>query len=240
MTVAVNAVAFSPDGTKIATASEDKTVRLWNVPRAVPDDPLWLAAYVRTVSQWSEDADHSLHRLSGEEAVANWREVLKSPAWLDDRTASLEQSRHALHAYEADRQEAARNWFAAAFHLRWLCEQEPKNADWWKRLGISNAEAGHWAESHRAYEAVCGLLPDDAGLRYAAGLAALAGNDRPALRRDLAALLALAQQSSRPDDWNLAAWLAALSGQDGNGVAHERGGPGVGGAILANRRTESV
>ena len=207
----VNAVAFSPDGTKLATASDDKTVRLWDVPRAVPDDPVWLAAYVRTGSQWSENADRSLHRLSAEEAASDWREVLKSPAWFDDRRTSLERSRHALHAYEADRREAARDWFAAAFHLRWLCEQEPKNAVCWKRLGSASAEDGRWAESHRAYRVACGLLPDATELRYAAGLAALAGKDRPALRRDLAELLAFAENSSRPDDWNLAAWLAALS-----------------------------
>ena len=207
----VNAVAFSPDGTKLATASYDKTVRLWDVPRAVPDDPVWLAAYVRTGSQWSEGADRSLHRPSAEEAASDWREVLQSPAWLDDRTASLEQSRHALHASEAERQEIAKNWFAAAFHLRWLCEQEPKNAVCWKRLGSASAEEGHWAESHRAYRIACGLLPDAAELRYAAGLAALAGKDRPALRRDLADLLAFAENSSRPNDWDLAAWLAALS-----------------------------
>ena len=221
----VNAVAFSPDGTRLATASEDKTARLWDVPRAVPDDPLWLAAYVGTASQWSAGADRSLHRLSGEELLANWREVHRSPAWFDDRRTSLEQSRYALHVHEADRREAARNWFAAAFHLRWLCEQEPKNAAWWKRLGISSAEAGHWAESHRAYEAVCGLLPDDAGLRYAAGLATLAGNDRPALRRDLAALLALAQQSSRPDDWNAGRVAGGALGREGDRKAEV---PGLG------------
>jgi hypothetical protein len=129
----VGAVIFSRDGTKVVTTS-GSTAWLWNVPRAVPDDSLWLAAYVRIVSQWTEDANDSLHRLSVENAVSNWQEVLKSPAWLDYRTASLEQSRHALHAYEADRQEAAGNWFAAAFHLRWLCEQEPKDTEWRRRL----------------------------------------------------------------------------------------------------------
>jgi hypothetical protein len=50
------------------------------------------------------------------------------------RTTILDQSRYALHVYEADRWEAAKNWFAAAFHLRWLCEQDPKNTELQKRL----------------------------------------------------------------------------------------------------------
>ena len=206
----VSAVAFSPDGTKIATATL-AMARLWNVPRAIPDDPRWLAAYVSTVSQWREDADHSLHLLSAEGARSAWRDVLKSPTWLDDRSAFLQRCRRTLHASEADRQEAAKNWFAAAFHLHWLCAHEPKNADCWKRLGSANAEQRHWAESHRAYEVAQGLLPGDPTLGYSAGLAALAGHDLPALRRELADLLTSAEKSSRPGDWFTAAALAAIS-----------------------------
>ncbi len=35
-------------------------------------------------------------------------------------------------------------WFAAAFHLRWLCKQDPKNVDLQNRL--RHAEAG-WAKT---------------------------------------------------------------------------------------------
>ncbi len=130
----VHAVAFSPDGTRVVTGSEDGTARLWNVPRSVPDDRAWVAAYVETVSGLSEDADHLLQPLSNDEAVSSWREVLKSPGWLEQRTASLDRSRYALHITEADEQEAAKNWFAAAFHLRWLAKLEPKNTEWQQRL----------------------------------------------------------------------------------------------------------
>ena len=91
--IRVNSVAFSRDGTKVATASWDGGTWQWIVPRPVPDDPLWIDAYVRTVSQRIEDADHTLHPLSDEGAVSSWREVLKSPAWLDERTKRLEGSR---------------------------------------------------------------------------------------------------------------------------------------------------
>jgi hypothetical protein len=133
-------VAFGPQGTKIATASEDGTAGLWDVPYAVPDDPVWLAAYVETISQLSEDAEHSLHRLTYKEDDANWRDVLmdKSLDLLDYQNTYPDLRMHALHAYEADRQAAAGDWFAAAFHLRWLCEQDPKNPDWQK--GLANAK----------------------------------------------------------------------------------------------------
>jgi WD40 repeat protein len=129
----VTAVAFSPDGRQIATASF-KTAWRWAVPRTVPDDPQWLAAYVKIVSRWSEDADHSLHPYSGADFDLQWREVLKSPAWFDYQRKHFQTSRHALHVYEANRQETIKNWFAAAFHLRWLAKMEPKNIEWQRRL----------------------------------------------------------------------------------------------------------
>lgn len=60
--------------------------------------------------------------------------MLTSPVWLDQRTASLGQSRFALHISEAHQAEAAKGWFAAAFHLRWLAKLEPKNIEWQQRL----------------------------------------------------------------------------------------------------------
>jgi WD40 repeat protein len=131
---AVSAVAFSPDGAKVATASDDSTARLWEVPRSLPDDPLWIDAYVTAVSLWREDANHALQAVSGATAVAQWPEILKTSEWLDYRTKSLDQSRFALHETEADRFEAEKNWFAAAFHLKWLCQKDPANADFQRRL----------------------------------------------------------------------------------------------------------
>ena len=130
----VRSATFSPDGTKIATASLDGTARLWDVTGPVSDDSDWIAAYVKTVSLRVEEDDSSLHVVSVAEFDAAWHEVLKSPERLKKLTEGREMSRRALHIVDADDQETAKNWFAAAFHLRWLAKLEPNNVDWRQRL----------------------------------------------------------------------------------------------------------
>ena len=130
----VSRIVFSRDGTKIATASANKTARVWHVPRSLPDDPAWIAAYALIVSGWKEDTDGTLRPISAEDAVAKWAEIAKSPTWLEYRKATLEASRRALHESEAAHWEAEKNWFAAAFHCRWLAKLEPDNPEWKQRL----------------------------------------------------------------------------------------------------------
>jgi eukaryotic-like serine/threonine-protein kinase len=130
---AVTGVAFSPDGTKIATACWDKTARLWHVPRSLGEDPAWIAAYVQIASGWKEDIDGALHPLPSDAADSNWAEIAKSPTFLEYRNAKLEESRRALHESEAAPEN---NWFAAAFHMRWLSEHDPDAVKWRRRLQL--------------------------------------------------------------------------------------------------------
>jgi WD40 repeat protein len=177
----VVAVAFSPDGTKLATASDDKTARLWTVPRSLPDDQRCVTAYVDVISAWKEYPDSALHRISVAEVDDAWHEVLKSPAWLDYCRQDTAWRARAWHENEADAHESANNWYAAAFHLRCLCQLEPKNTEWQQRLAeakehltgptlgsprflTKDAQAGTWSPDGKKI-AFAHAEPSDNGIR---------------------------------------------------------------------------
>jgi serine/threonine protein kinase len=144
----VNAVAFSPDGTKLATASW-KTAQLWAVPRSLPDDPRWVTAWVDVSSGWKADSDAVLHRITIPEMEEAWQEVLKSPAWLDHLRQDAARRAYVWHEIAARDNEAAKRWFAAAFHLRWLAKLEPKNTEWQQRLAKAQEHLASFAKGAR-------------------------------------------------------------------------------------------
>ena len=133
----VVAVAFSPDGTKLATASDDRTARLWAVSRSMPSDSKWLIANLAATSGWTPDADGTLYRVNERQLTDAWQVVLESPAWLDRRKEDATQHASVYHAIEARDHLEAKRWFAAAFHLRWLAKQEPNNPEWRQRLATA-------------------------------------------------------------------------------------------------------
>jgi hypothetical protein len=141
---AVLSLAFSLDGTKVATVSRDGAFRLWPVPRSLRDDPHEVPAYVDAISGWKADSDGALHRITVARMEDAWREVLKSPGWLDEQRQDSARRAHVWHEIEARDNEAAQRWFAAAFHLRWLCKADPKNVELQNRLRHAEAE---WAKT---------------------------------------------------------------------------------------------
>ena len=135
-------VAFSPDGTKLVTASNDNTARLSPVPRSLPDDPPWVGAYVDAASAWKADGNAVLHPITVAESDEAWRVVLRSPAWLDQKRQDAAHRAYLWHVSEARRNEAAKCWFAAAFHLRWLYRHDPTDIDLRNWLGNAEDEKG--------------------------------------------------------------------------------------------------
>ena len=125
---------FNQNGTQLVTLSEENTVRTLQVPSSLPDDTQWVPAYIEVISGWKADSDTALHRMTFVQNEEAWREVLKSPTWLElQRQESMQRAR-AWHETEARDDEATKRWFAAVFHLRLLCQQEPSNVDFQNRL----------------------------------------------------------------------------------------------------------
>jgi hypothetical protein len=83
---------FSPDGTRIVTASQDKTARVWTIlpPHAGPPPP-WFADFLRYMAQRRLNSDGEMIALSPDEWPAlreKMRGVLPAEAGLT--TAYLE------------------------------------------------------------------------------------------------------------------------------------------------------
>lgn len=133
---AVTHVAFSPDGTKMVTASDDRTARVWYVPRELTFNTIQLEAWCAALTGQRIDEKGDLKGLTLEaqlEARSKLDGIKKSQDYLAE-----EQRRHErFHWIEAEEAEFNKQWFAAAFHLRWAQKQEPGNEELKQRLAAA-------------------------------------------------------------------------------------------------------
>jgi hypothetical protein len=126
----VSAVSYSPDGTRLASASYDGTVKVWDARSGT--ELLTLRGHTAPVTAVSYSPDGTrLASASADTTVKVWD--ARTPALVPnyDPWTEAEARYQALaprwHTEDAEAAEKAGDKFAAQFHRRWLAEHKPDN-----------------------------------------------------------------------------------------------------------------
>jgi WD40 repeat protein/serine/threonine protein kinase len=132
----VSSVAFSPDGATALTGSSDNTARLWLVPPPIPKRLVLLAVATRSGMRMTESG--IVRPLTMSESSANWTTLESEAAdWLVEVQALDKRWQRDWHEYEAAEADARGDWFAVAFHLRRLLQDDPKDVFLQQRLATA-------------------------------------------------------------------------------------------------------
>ena len=205
----VNAVAFSPDGTRLVTGSADMSARLWDV-RMAPV-PAEIDAWVELHLGGEFDGIGNLKPYAEANLRSRYASVCADDKWLSEMAKYRQTQQRNAHVFLLQAALARRQWFAGAFHARWLANVEPATAEWWQKLALVSAEQEQWKEARSAYQKLLQKEPENLTWFYGIGLSDLAGREGTLFQQHLKSRLPSASQSQRPDDRYWLPYLAGLA-----------------------------
>jgi WD40 repeat protein/tRNA A-37 threonylcarbamoyl transferase component Bud32 len=206
----VHAVCYSPDGTRLASASEDQTVKVWDARSGV--ELLTLRGHNSDVLSVSYSSDGTrLASASANGTIKVWDARSGGyDAWAEDlerRTAFAP----AWHAEDAAAAEAKGDWFAVAFHRRWLTQLRPGEGLHLLHLGWAPLAGGDKEAYRRTCTRIAALPADGADLHPLFQLsAALTTGESPGGLHAAGGLVA-AQQASHRAGRARAAYLVRIA-----------------------------
>jgi WD40 repeat protein len=120
----IHAVAFSPDGSRIASCGDDRTVRVWDAQSG--EELLTFAGYDEHVISVEFSPDGSRLLAGDRGGYRTWDTTIDRPfvRW-QRKSESAEVTPASDHRIRADFAEKTGDWYAVAWHLDRLVEMNP-------------------------------------------------------------------------------------------------------------------
>jgi WD40 repeat protein/tRNA A-37 threonylcarbamoyl transferase component Bud32/tetratricopeptide (TPR) repeat protein len=184
----VMAVAYSPDGSRLATAGADGAVKLWDSSSgqevfSVPNDQVAVHGIA-----FSPDG-RRLAVAKNQGRVVLWEVGDWTPAWRAARRQRLERMWRASQSNTAHKCYQSREWFAAGWHVERALEIEPGSAPLLALRGFIRAALGRWDEAAKDLERSTADREAPTGAWHSRALVCRAAGDAEGYRRTCAAML---------------------------------------------------